>query len=55
MNARPLKMIMLRNRLTEVDPYSVSKYEAELVLQDIGSQNGMDLVIIRRHWFMVLD
>ena len=30
-----------------VDPYSSSKYEAERVLQDIASQSGMELVIIR--------
>jgi len=30
-----------------VAPYSASKYEAELVLQDIASQSGMELVIIR--------
>ena len=30
-----------------VDPYSVSKYEAELALQDIANLSGMELVIIR--------
>ena len=29
------------------DPYSLSKYEAELMLQDIASQSDMELVIIR--------
>lgn len=30
-----------------VDPYALSKHEAELALQDIASRNGMELVIIR--------
>ena len=30
-----------------VDPYSVSKYEAELALQDIANRSGMELIIIR--------
>ena len=29
------------------DPYAISKYEAELLLKDIASTSGMEVVIIR--------
>jgi nucleoside-diphosphate-sugar epimerase len=30
-----------------VDPYAISKYEAELALQQLGAESGMEIVIVR--------
>jgi len=43
----PLAPFTEKDRANPVDPYGISKYEAELGLLEIASETGMEVVIVR--------